>query len=158
MIDFDRCRSISGGICRGRKKKRENLESGAALPISIHRPRAISSPRAGRRNVSRVARRNETTKGGRQIGAKNQTYPKKPYKRFTRRPGRLSRPNTWVWAAYPPALRGSAARSTQIPGYRRFNRPAWAGQPPSAARKPSDGGLPAGISAKVVLSTFRIPA
>ncbi|RRT81690.1 hypothetical protein B296_00008699 [Ensete ventricosum] len=37
------------GISRGRKKKREkkrdNLESGAALPIPIRRPRAISSPR-----------------------------------------------------------------------------------------------------------------
>ncbi|RRT66603.1 hypothetical protein B296_00026559 [Ensete ventricosum] len=35
-----------------REKKGENLESGAALPILIRRPRAISSPRAGRRNVS----------------------------------------------------------------------------------------------------------
>ncbi|RWW69275.1 hypothetical protein BHE74_00023142 [Ensete ventricosum] len=35
-----------------REKKGENLESGAALPILIRRPWAISSPRAGRRNVS----------------------------------------------------------------------------------------------------------
>ncbi|RRT45314.1 hypothetical protein B296_00044900 [Ensete ventricosum] len=53
-VDFDRRRPISDGICRGRKKKREkkkkNLETDATLLILIHRPRAISSPCAGRRN------------------------------------------------------------------------------------------------------------
>ncbi|RRT34444.1 hypothetical protein B296_00056697 [Ensete ventricosum] len=55
-IDFDNHRSISGGINRERKKreskKREKMEiisSGVGLPS-----RAISSPCAGRKNVSRV--------------------------------------------------------------------------------------------------------
>ncbi|RZS02993.1 hypothetical protein BHM03_00033116, partial [Ensete ventricosum] len=42
-VDFDRRRPILGSINRGRKKKRENLESGAALPILIHHPRVTSS-------------------------------------------------------------------------------------------------------------------
>ncbi|RZR73896.1 hypothetical protein BHM03_00029349 [Ensete ventricosum] len=33
MVDFDHRRPISASISRGRKKKRENLESRAALPI-----------------------------------------------------------------------------------------------------------------------------
>ncbi|RRT65333.1 hypothetical protein B296_00000531 [Ensete ventricosum] len=35
-----------------------------------------------------------------------------------------------VQAVHPPALGGSIAKSTQIPGYGQFNRLAWAGQPP----------------------------
>ncbi|RWW39767.1 hypothetical protein BHE74_00054867 [Ensete ventricosum] len=58
------------------------------------------------------------------------------YERFSRRPGRLSRPNTWVRAVYPPALGESIAQSIQIPGYGQFNHPDWAGQPSLAARKP----------------------
>ncbi|RWW12311.1 hypothetical protein GW17_00024027 [Ensete ventricosum] len=62
MVDFDRRRSLSGSSSRfrlsaidfGREKEegeeKGNLESGAAR--AIHRSRAISSPRAGRRNVS----------------------------------------------------------------------------------------------------------
>ncbi|RZS07253.1 hypothetical protein BHM03_00038060, partial [Ensete ventricosum] len=50
--DFDYRRSISGGINRGRKKKRELkkmeiIRPGVGLP-----PRAISSPCVGRKNVS----------------------------------------------------------------------------------------------------------
>ncbi|RWW53575.1 hypothetical protein BHE74_00039920 [Ensete ventricosum] len=37
---------------------------------------------------------------------------------------------------YPPVLGESTTESTQIPGYGQSNRPAWVGQPPSAARKP----------------------
>ncbi|RWW73285.1 hypothetical protein BHE74_00018862, partial [Ensete ventricosum] len=37
-----------------------------------------------------------------------------------------------VQAIYPSALGRSIAKSTQIPGYGRFNRPAWAGQPPDS--------------------------
>ncbi|RWW47292.1 hypothetical protein BHE74_00046734 [Ensete ventricosum] len=38
---------------RKREKKRENLESGVALPIPICCQQTISSPCAGRRNVSK---------------------------------------------------------------------------------------------------------
>ncbi|RWW78881.1 hypothetical protein BHE74_00012881 [Ensete ventricosum] len=63
-VNFGRRRLLSGsngrfrpsvadfGRYQPREKKRENLESGAALPIPIRRPRVIFSPRAGRRNVS----------------------------------------------------------------------------------------------------------
>ncbi|RZR83772.1 hypothetical protein BHM03_00010463, partial [Ensete ventricosum] len=41
-----------GWYQKKREKKSENLESDAALPIPIRRPRVISSPPVGRRNVS----------------------------------------------------------------------------------------------------------
>ncbi|RWW42040.1 hypothetical protein BHE74_00052438 [Ensete ventricosum] len=41
-----------------------------------------------------------------------------------------------VRAVYPSPQGGSTTESTQIPGYGWFNRAAWVGQPPSAARKP----------------------
>ncbi|RWW43526.1 hypothetical protein BHE74_00050806, partial [Ensete ventricosum] len=71
-IDFDNRRSISGGINRGRKKKRESkkrekmeiIRSGVGLP-----PRVISSPCISRKNVSPCRRSNEATFGAIQWGS-----------------------------------------------------------------------------------------
>ncbi|RWW11710.1 hypothetical protein GW17_00024658 [Ensete ventricosum] len=58
-INFDCHRPISGGINRGREKEEEGEEKPGVLSSrrqriarAIRHPRAISSPREGRRNVS----------------------------------------------------------------------------------------------------------